>query len=112
MSKVTDLDRSIGSRVREFRIASKLTQLQVASHLGITYQSYQRLETGKRSFRVSILDNLAALYDKKLFDFIDGAKLETDPLAIKAGLLLHGMTDKGREDAIRAILNIKHGGDK
>lgn len=109
MSRITDLDRAISTRLREFRKEAGLTQPQVAGHLGITYQSYQKMESGKTSFRVHLLDRLAMLYNKRLWHFIKNDDGKIDPLITKAGLLLHGMSDADRETAIRAILQVKHG---
>lgn len=105
---VTDLDLQIAERLRKFRAEAKLTQPQVAEYLGIQYQSYQRMEAGKHSFRASTLDRMAMLYNMKLFHFISGGEAQVDPLITKACLILHGMSDDDREAAIRALLNIKH----
>lgn len=108
MTKVTDLDRAIAKKIREFRDASKLTQPQVAEHLGIAYQSYQRMEAGRISFRASTLDRLAQLYNKRLYDFMGDGELKIDPLVTKAQILMLGMSDADRETCIRAILKLKH----
>lgn len=107
--RITDLDRGIAKRLREFREEAKLTQPQVASHLGIAYQSYQKMEGGRYSFRASTLDRLAMLYNKRLWHFIQSDDAPIDPAITQATLILHGMTDAMREEAIRALINIKHG---
>lgn len=108
MSIVTNLDLKIAERCKKFRAEAKFTQVHVAEYLGIKYQSYQKMEAGKHSFRASTLDRLAMLYNKKLFHFISGGEAQIDPLITKATLILHGMSDDDREEAIRALLNIKH----
>lgn len=107
-SKVTELDHVIAANIRKFREASKLTQPQVAEALGITYQSYQRMEGGRYSFRASTLDRLARLYNKRLYDFLGDGEMTIDPAITKAQLILLGMTDDERDQAIRALLKIKH----
>lgn len=107
-NRVTDLDRSIAKKIKLFREEAKLTQPQVAGHLGVAYQSYQRMEAGRHSFRASTLDKLATLYQKRLFDFMGDGEVKIDPLVIKAQLLMLGMNDEDRETCIRAILNVKH----
>jgi transcriptional regulator with XRE-family HTH domain len=107
--RITDLDRAIAKRLRAFRVEAKLTQPQVASHLGIAYQSYQKMERGSHSFRASTLDRLALLYNKRLWHFIHPDDAQIDPAITKATLILHGLSDEGREQAIRALINIKHG---
>lgn len=108
-SRVTDLDRHIAANIKAMREDAKLTQPQVAGHLGISYQSYQKMEGGKHSFRASTLDRLAQLYNVRLHQIIGGADKPLDPLFTKALLLLHGMDDDSRDTAIRAILKVKHG---
>lgn len=108
-NRITDLDRAIAKRLRDFRVAAGLTQPQVASHLGIAYQSYQKMERGAHSFRASTLDRLALLYNKRLWHFIKNDDADIDPAITKATLILHGMSDEDRERAIQALLNIKHG---
>jgi transcriptional regulator with XRE-family HTH domain len=108
-SKVTELDRTIARNIREFRTLCKLTQPQVADYLGMTYQSYQKLEGARVSFRASTLDKLGQLYNKRLQEIVRGSETELDPLIVKASRILHGMGGDAREAAIRAILRIKQG---
>lgn len=108
-SRVTDLDRAIAKNIRRLRDEAKLTQPQVAGHLGITYQSYQKMEGGKVAFRASTLDQLAQLYNMRLHHIIGGADQPLDPVVIKALLLLHGMDSDARDTCVRAILAVKHG---
>lgn len=108
--RATDFDVKVAANIKRYRQEAKLTQPQVAEHLGITYQSYQKMESGRHSFRASTLDRLALLYNKKLFHLIDGAERSIDPAITQATLILHGMSDADREAAIRALLHIKHGG--
>lgn len=108
MTRVTDIDRAIAANLKRLREAAKFTQPQVAEHLGIAYQSYQRMEAGRHSFRVFTLDKLGQLYNKRLQDFLVPAEHQLDPLTLKAQILLLGMTDEDRETCIRAILKVKH----
>jgi transcriptional regulator with XRE-family HTH domain len=41
------LDRYIGARMREQRLAIHMSQAQLGSELGITFQQIQKYETGK-----------------------------------------------------------------
>lgn len=63
MSKrITQLDRDIAERLRTLRGARKMTQTTVAGFLGIQYQSYQKMEGGKTSFRAESLHRLSQLF--------------------------------------------------
>lgn len=110
MTKVTDFDKTIASNIRKLRKDAGFTQPNVADHLGITYQSYQRMERGEVSFRASTLDRLAALYHKQLFHLLAGAELTLPDNLLRANLVLHSMSDEQREEALRELVKIKHGG--
>lgn len=70
-SRVTDLDRHIAQRLKEMRTASEgVNMAKLARFLGITYQSYQAMEKGEVSFRVSTLQRLAVFYDTSIERFI------------------------------------------
>jgi transcriptional regulator with XRE-family HTH domain len=45
-SRVTDVDRAIGRRIRDRRIALGLTQQQVGDLIGVTYQQAHKYERG------------------------------------------------------------------
>lgn len=60
--KVTQLDKEIAARVRALREERQLSQPTVAGVLGVTYQSYQKIEAGRVSFRASTLAKLASLF--------------------------------------------------
>lgn len=60
--RITELDKQIAKRVRSLREERRMTQPTVAGALGITYQSYQKVEGGRVSFRASTLQKLAALF--------------------------------------------------
>lgn len=54
MSKtLTDIDKEIGSRIRAFRKANKLSQTDVAKTLGVTFQQVQKYEKGTNRVSVS-----------------------------------------------------------
>jgi transcriptional regulator with XRE-family HTH domain len=60
--KVTALDISIARNLKRFREEAKLSQPHVAGYLGVTYQSYQKMEGGRVSFRASAIERLCDLY--------------------------------------------------
>lgn len=62
MGKATALDQEIGKRLRTLREARGLYQPTIGRVLGVTYQTYQKMEAGKVSFRASTLDKLAKHY--------------------------------------------------
>lgn len=60
-------DVAVPVMLRRLRESSKLTQSDVASVLGISYQAYQRLEKpGKSNPTLKTLDRLARVFHKSL----------------------------------------------
>jgi transcriptional regulator with XRE-family HTH domain len=43
----SDVDRYIGARMREQRLAIQMSQAQLGSELGVSFQQIQKYETGK-----------------------------------------------------------------
>ena len=108
MGKVTELDREIALKIRALRDKSGLTQPQVASHLGIAYQSYQKMEKGRVSFRASTLSILANLYGIRPGQLIDGENVVADPGLAKIVLVAFSLPKEMQEKAVSALLKIKH----
>lgn len=53
----------IGSNIRALRQRKGLTQEQVSTHLGVSYQAVSKWETGANTPDISLLPALAALFD-------------------------------------------------
>jgi len=67
-SKVT-----IGRFIRRLREQKQLTQEQLATKTGITYQHLSGMENGRENFTIDILESLARALDFPLPQFIAGA---------------------------------------
>lgn len=50
--------KNIQSKIKEYRTEHKLTQTQIANLLGMTYQEYQKIETGKTIIRTDKLQHI------------------------------------------------------
>ncbi|WP_165006008.1 MULTISPECIES: helix-turn-helix transcriptional regulator [unclassified Enterococcus] len=64
-------------RIKELRLKKKLTQQEVATHLGITRPAYTAYESGKREPDFAILQRLAELFDVTT-DYLLGANQTPD----------------------------------
>ena len=53
---------NIGSNIKQFRRAKKLTQKQVAASLGVSYQAVSKWETNANTPNLALLPALAALF--------------------------------------------------
>ena len=85
MSRVKPIDLHIAKKLRGLRVPEgQETQYRlnaVAGALGITYQSYQRMEAGQVSFRAGTLQELAQFFGVPVTYFYD----DTAPLGIPNG---------------------------
>lgn len=61
MLDIDPIDRTVGDRLREARIASRLSQSDVAKALGLTFQQIQKYEKGINRCAPSRLSRIAAL---------------------------------------------------
>ena len=67
-----DADRQIGARIRQRRVALGLTQQQVATMVGVTYQQAQKYESGRNRLSAGRLFNFAQALDVNVAYFFEG----------------------------------------
>lgn len=108
-SRIAPLDKNLGARIRGLRIQAKLTQPQVASHLGITYQSYQKMEGGKHSFRLTTVVALANLFQTSVDGLIEGVVL-VDPVRSRCHYLVERLGESHLESAYLGLFRTVNGG--
>lgn len=66
------LVNNIGKKIKQLRIAQKITQEQLAEELGVSIQQLHKYETGKNRIAVEKLIKLAKKFDVDLNYFADG----------------------------------------
>lgn len=74
--KPTEIDKAMAEALRQFRVDLGFSQPRVARKLGISYQSYQKMEYGQVAFRVQHIPQLADALDidvESLLEAILGA---------------------------------------
>ncbi len=64
-----DINKYIGSKMREFREQKNLTQDDIAELLGTTLQTISRYELGERKATHDVLFKLATYFNKSINDF-------------------------------------------
>lgn len=76
MSKKTDprsagaVEREIGKLIRAKRLASGISQQQLANDIGVTFQQVQKYESGTNRVAFSRLIDIAAVLGAKITDFL------------------------------------------
>lgn len=73
---VTDFDRTVAANIKRLRVERGLTQPRVAEVLGITYQSYQKLEGGKTSIRARSIWAVAELFSVPVTQIVEGTDFQ------------------------------------
>jgi Zn-dependent peptidase ImmA (M78 family)/DNA-binding XRE family transcriptional regulator len=71
----------LGRRLRSAREACRLTQEQVAEHLGVSRPTVAQIEAGNRAVSSLELDRLARLFGRDIREFVAEAFDEADSLA-------------------------------
>jgi transcriptional regulator with XRE-family HTH domain len=70
-----DVDRHVGARIRERRVALGLTQQQMAELIGVTYQQAHKYERGLNRIAVARLHNIAQALGVEVGYFFEGCKI-------------------------------------
>lgn len=72
MSHPHYIDVQVGKRLREFREAKRLSQTDMASALGVTFQQVQKYESGHNRISASRLHAAACFLKVPVADFFHG----------------------------------------
>jgi transcriptional regulator with XRE-family HTH domain len=75
--KPSSIDIAVGRNVRIWRMARGLSQAQLASRLGVTFQQLQKYEVGANRIGTGRLVRVAAVLGIPIATLFDGA--DTDP---------------------------------
>ena len=71
-SRADPIDKFVGRSISTHRKARKLSQVQVAKKIGVTFQQIQKYESGINRVSASTLYKLAMLFDVSPADFFYG----------------------------------------
>jgi transcriptional regulator with XRE-family HTH domain len=97
------VDVTVGLNVRVWRMASGLSQAQLANRLGVTFQQVQKYEIGANRIGTSRLVKLAAILDIPISVLFQGTNA-ADPSQSLLGLV----SDSRSFRLARAFAAIKH----
>jgi transcriptional regulator with XRE-family HTH domain len=76
--RTQDIDRHVGSRIRERRIMLGLTQQQLADLIGVTYQQAHKYERGINRVSAGRLFEVAQVLSVPVSHFFDGIEQESE----------------------------------
>ena len=72
-----DQDKAIGERINMYRRAKKLSQADLGTALGITFQQVQKYEKGVNRVSASRLVQISELLEVSIADLLGGSSQET-----------------------------------
>lgn len=110
--KVAPLDRHIADRVKAMRKERRVTQPAVAGVLGVSYQSYQKMERGTVSFRASTLDKLSTLFGVPVSHFFGDAPapdLPNGAAIVSVVNILRGMDASAADSVVQHVVRATRG---
>ena len=68
--KLTEYDKKVGERIKNFRIIDNVQQEQLGEHLGLPKQAISRIENGKRRITAQELEKIASFFDVPVAFFL------------------------------------------
>ncbi|HXU33264.1 MAG TPA: XRE family transcriptional regulator [Thermoanaerobaculia bacterium] len=98
--------QELGRRIRSAREACRLTQEQVAEHLGVSRPTVVQIEVGNRSVSSLELDRLAHLFGRDLRGFVSESFDEADSLAALFRAQPDVLAQPGVADALRDCVTL------
>lgn len=70
--RANELDRQVGSRIRELRVQRGMSQIELASRIGTSYQQLHKYERGHNRVSVGRLGNIVEALNVSMTDFFAG----------------------------------------
>lgn len=85
----TEIAKNVGRKIKFFRQLKGLSQSEIAVHLGITFQQFQKYESGKNRIPVPRLMKLANIFGVKMSIFFENTVnvMFEDMMGVKANRL-------------------------
>ena len=80
----TELDKSIGARLRHFRTVAGFTQEQLAESVDCEISTIAHCENGKSRISLTMLNKIANVLDVELYKFFTTREFETNTKTIES----------------------------
>ena len=101
-----EIDIEIGKRVRQARVAARLSQTQLGVQLGVSFQQVQKYEKGLNRIGGGRLYKIARVLGVKVTYFFDDVDHLLDPETVPAGTIEVGAISDRTIRAARALTEI------
>lgn len=104
-----EIDVEIGKRVRQARVAAGLTQTELGSQLGISFQQVQKYEKGRNRIGGGRLYKIARVFGVKITYFFDDVDHLLDADAVPSGINEVAALDSRTIRAAQTLANLPDG---
>ncbi len=84
---LTEYDKNVGKKVRNYRIIHDISQDALAKYIGLTKQAISRIENGKRRISIEELEKTALFFDEPIQLFLKDGYIYTYPTDTAFGTL-------------------------
>ena len=98
MQRANEIDKKVGANLRSIRLMRKLTQEELGTDCGLSFQQIQKYENASNRIGASRLHQLSIVLDVPLQAFFDGIEaIDAGPISIEyAALTRFVKSDEGR----------------
>lgn len=100
---ITPIDRVVARNVRIHRMAKRVTQKQLAKHLGVTFQQVQKYEKAANRIGSGRLIQIAELLGVPITTLFVGAEIDE---SLKDSSILDHLTDRQSVQLVQAFSKI------
>jgi transcriptional regulator with XRE-family HTH domain len=109
------IDRHVGGRVRLYRTLAGLSQEQLGTAIGCSYQQLQKYESGTNRISASMLYRVALALQRPIDKFFDGIGQGKDPefgvegdvadsVSLEAAREMEQIEDAATREALRLVI--------
>ncbi|MFJ6024305.1 helix-turn-helix domain-containing protein [Brevundimonas sp. NPDC092305] len=98
-------DKEVGHRIRAARLASRMTQTDLAKAAGVTFQQMQKYEKGVNRVAASRLASIGAALGVQPSHFLDaGSEAAAAPADAQRVMVLYGRCSDAQKSMVRQLL--------
>lgn len=108
--RANELDRQVGARIRQLRVERGLSQGELATKIGVTYQQMHKYERGLNRISVGRLGDLVEVFEISITDFFSGliaepAENELRRMHLDISRAVSRIHDTDRLNAVRTVVD-------
>lgn len=109
-----NIDKIVGSKIRELRLSSGMTQSQLAERIGVTYQQIQKYEKGISSISIKRLFAIADTLNVSLKSFFEDLPVVEEEKvdyflskeSIEVAKLINNISDQKLKNSIIQLIRL------